>query len=110
MPACSITKLSRREIEHAFSQAIKVESNTYFTMLRADPLFEYKEGKILILIPKKVGSAPQRNKLRRRIKEIARKAEIEKKVYVWIIIARKENRNFEFQRLKDFILRGLSKK
>jgi ribonuclease P protein component len=64
----NLTSFSTKQIKDLFKIA-RARVKTSFVDIRSAPS-EQTEGKILIVIPRKVGNAVQRNKLRRRIKEL----------------------------------------
>ena len=63
-----ISQFSKPEIDTAFKQAHRVLVHDGLTLLQSPAQKEY--GRILIITPLKVGSAPERNKLRRQIKAL----------------------------------------
>ncbi len=61
-------------------------------------------GRILIITPRKVGNAPQRNLLRRRLKAIFREEKIFEKSHDMIIYCRKGAAGLTFQDLKSLLV------
>ncbi|MCL4361197.1 ribonuclease P protein component [Candidatus Dependentiae bacterium] len=68
--ARKITSFTNKEIYNLRKSAKKIFSNESFDIKRKNKLESVEIGRILIVIPKKVGSAPVRNKIRRQIKSI----------------------------------------
>jgi len=64
----SLTKFKKSEIETLFQTASLFFKSPVFVLLRAPAMVSY--GRLLLVVPKKIGSAPERNKLRRRLKSI----------------------------------------
>jgi ribonuclease P protein component len=64
----SLSAFSKKEIEAAFEQARPVLKRAYCTLLVAPKAKEF--ARILVVTPKKIGTAPQRNKLKRQLKAI----------------------------------------
>lgn len=63
-----LTKFRKSEIEMLFQTASLFFRSSFFVLLQAPATIAY--GRLLLVIPKKIGTAPQRNKLRRRLKAI----------------------------------------
>jgi ribonuclease P protein component len=64
----NLTSFSTHEIRELFKVARSVIT-TPFVDIRKAPT-KHSEGKILIVVPRRVGNAVHRNKLRRRVKEL----------------------------------------
>lgn len=62
-------------------------------------------GRILIITPRKIGNAPQRNRLRRRFKALFHEEKIFEKSYDFVIYCRKGSANLSFQELKSLFLK-----
>jgi ribonuclease P protein component len=68
-------------------------------------------GRVLTVTPKKVGTAPQRNRARRRIKALFYEEKLYLLPYTVIIVCRKGIDNISFEQLKSLItttIRSLS--
>lgn len=63
-----LTKFKKSEIETLFQTASLFFRSPLFILLCAPSTLSY--GRLLLVISRKIGTAPQRNKLRRRIKAI----------------------------------------
>lgn len=70
---------------------------------------KYKDYKIGFSISKKLGKANKRNKLKRRMKEIVRKSIVIPSFYNYVVLARENATNLEFEQLKNEILRLFEK-
>lgn len=66
-------------------------------------------GRILIITPRKVGNAPQRNLLRRRLKAIFREEKIGDFSNDFLLYCRKGSANLDFQNLKKILLSSLER-
>lgn len=64
----SLTSFTPREIRALFKEARTVLSSPFFVIRKAPA--HQETGRLLIVIPRRVGNAVQRNKLRRRLREI----------------------------------------
>jgi ribonuclease P protein component len=66
--AGKITKFSKKEISYLFQHARRVFKNSAFIILLSPRQIDF--GRLLIVASRKVGNAPERNKIRRRIKSL----------------------------------------
>lgn len=64
----AISKFSKKEIDALFKQAHRVVNHPFLYILRGNK--GEKPGRMLVMVSKKVGSAPNRNLFRRRAKSI----------------------------------------
>lgn len=100
----SLTKFRKSEIEMLFQNASLFFRSSSFVLLGAPASLSY--GRLLLVIPKKIGNAPERNKLRRRLKAIFyenRLFDCHKDV---IFIAKSERVNqILYQELQDVLTR-----
>ena len=69
---------------------------------RRDDL-SFISGRILIITPRKVGNAPERNKLRRRLTALFHEESFYKKPYDILIYARKGSADLSFDALKRIL-------
>lgn len=102
MPGMSeLTKFSNVEIDTLFKKAIPIIKNKHVVILSSAATKSF--GRILIIVKKKVGSAPVRNLLRRRVKH----AFYEKKLHLYkkdiIFIARKDIVKLSFQDIENLL-------
>ncbi len=97
--ANKITLFNKKEIVALFKAAKLLVQDKNFDLKRAPSSQDF--GKILIIIPKKVGTAPQRNRLRRRVKAIFYEAQLFKLPYDFVIFFKPNSANLSFQDLKD---------
>jgi len=105
--AGKLTNFTRKEVETLFAQAHAIERNPSFTLLGAPQTKEF--GRILIIASRHVGTAPQRNKLKRRIKAIFYEEKLFERGYDCIIILKKEAVNLSFEKLKQMLLNSFEK-
>jgi ribonuclease P protein component len=96
-----ISKFGKKELDHFFTNAKLVKKNQAFTILSM--LGQKKTGRILIIIPKKYGNAPERNRLRRQIKSIFIQHHLYTHLQDTVIITRPTARNYDFINLKNLI-------
>jgi ribonuclease P protein component len=99
---------SKREVDFAFQNA-KLSSAILGLKLLEAPLFcpDKNVGKILIVIPRRVGKAPERNKIRRRIKAIFYEKQLFKKHVSSILLVYPQAKQLSFERLSTFLCKAL---
>jgi ribonuclease P protein component len=100
-----ITSFSKKELDHFFEiarPALKVAGLTFLYASRI-----HKNARILIITSKKVGSAPERNKIRRRLKELFHKNNGQKLLYDLVIITQKVAITYSFDELKLFLEKAI---
>jgi ribonuclease P protein component len=100
-----ITQFTKQEIDLLWKKVHPVIKHDGFILLKAPRQGTF--GRILIVIPKKIGNAPVRNKLRRQIKAIFYENELFKKDYDWIIITKKPITSLNFQDLSTLLLAAM---
>jgi ribonuclease P protein component len=105
--ARKITQFERKEITHLFANAKRTVKSPAFDLLKSPTLKEF--GRILIITSRKVGNAPERNQVRRRLKALFYEYEYYKKPYDWAIIIKKAAIALSFDVLKKLFLEGLER-
>ncbi len=93
-PGRKFSSFTRQEVAQLFVRAQAKIRIPGFRILRAPTSSAY--GKILIVIPRRVGNAPTRNLIRRRIKSIFREKKIYQFSYDFIIIVGPESAGISF--------------
>ena len=105
--AKKISKFTQREIDYLFKHARRVFRNASCTILVAPRQADF--ARVLIITSRKVGNAPERNLIRRRIKSIF----YEEKLYVQgfdcVVIAQKKIVELSFDQLKELIIGSYEK-
>jgi ribonuclease P protein component len=64
-------------------------------------------GRIMIITPKKSGSAPQRNLVRRRLKALFYEEKLFEKLIDIIVYCKQESTTLSYLQLRDIIINGL---
>lgn len=105
--ASKISKFQLKEIKELFKKSHTIYKASECEVRVAPRKNSF--GKILLVIPKKVGSAPKRNLIRRRIKSIFYQEKLYLLQYDFIILCRKDILNLSFDELKN-LLNNLTKK
>ncbi len=100
--AKKISKFTKREIDHLFQHARRIFRDQNCTILCAPRQGDF--ARILIIASRKVGNAPQRNLLRRRIKSIFYEEKLFEHMFDYAIIAQKKLTDLSFDELKKIML------
>lgn len=101
-PSKCLCKFSKKELDHFFAVAKSVKKNQAFTFLKAPSQSTF--GRFLIVIPKKYGNAPQRNKLRRQLKVIFLNLKLYETKFDYAIIVRPTLKNYDFAKLTQILM------
>ncbi len=102
--ARAITQFTKLEIDRLFKTARRVHKQPGITILNAPRQGEF--GRILIVVPRKVGDAPTRNKLRRQIKSLFYENKMYEENLDWVAILRPEAKHLSFAQLQDLFVQG----
>jgi ribonuclease P protein component len=98
------TSWSVKDIQHFRQQAYTIASYPELVIKRAPA--SQPVGRALLVIPRDVGTAPERNLLRRRLKAIIYEHELYKKGYDWLIYVRPSAKQLSFQQLVTLLVRA----
>lgn len=101
-----ITKFTKKEIANLFKKSKFLCRNSGLAIKFVST--DNDIGKILIITPKKIGSAPIRNQIRRRIKSIFYEEKMYGYGYDFILYCNKDIVNFNFNSLKSIFIDCLS--
>lgn len=96
---------TQKEARECFNKARKALSSSGLTILIAPAAKQ--TGRILVVIPRRVGNAPQRNKLRRQLKALFYEEKLFEYPYDCIVLLRPEARVLTFAQLKELLLEGI---
>lgn len=97
-----ITQFSKHEIQCLFKAAHTI-SKTPFVEIRVAPK-ALNYARVLIVLSRKVGNAPARNLLRRRLKAIFYEEQLFERPWDFIIIGRAPLTHHSFDSLKNIVL------
>ena len=100
--ARKITQFSKREIDYLFKNARRVLRHSAFIILAAPRQLDF--GRILIVASRKVGNAPERNKIRRRIKSIFYEEKLFNTLCDYVIIVHKKAVDVSFDEIKKILV------
>ena len=100
--ARSITLWTKQEISTLFKSAQRLCWHTGLDVRVAPAKQEH--GRILIITPKKMGNAPERNRVRRRIKALFYENKLYECGFDWIFFAKPGISTLTFSQLQEFIL------
>ncbi len=104
--ARKITQFSKQEIDQLWKNVHPVLKHDGFLLLKAPRQGNF--GRILIVLAKKVGNAPTRNKKRRQIKALFYENKIYEKDFDWIIVVKKPIIELDFKELSTLLLSAMS--
>ncbi len=103
--ARKITQFSKQEIDQLWKSVHQVLRHDGFLLLKAARTGTF--GRILIVISKKVGTAPIRNKKRRQIKAIFYEHKLYERNFDWIIVVKQPIISLDFQELATLLLKAM---
>ena len=106
-PARSTVKLTKRDIKALFLSARRVLRQPGLDILLAPTTNSI--GRLVVVTARLVGTAPERNKIRRRLKAIFYEERLFEKNFDCIIIVKKSGTELSFQDLKDIVLKAYAK-
>ncbi len=105
--AGTLSSFTRKEITDLFKKARALSKNSIFTLLVAPQKKGY--GRIVIITPRRVGTAPERNLIKRRVRSLFYEEKLFNRGYDGIIIFKKRAASTPFKELKKMILDAFSK-
>ena len=106
-PASPSVKFTKKEIKALFLSARRVLRQPGLDFLLA-PTTNLK-GQLVVVTSRLVGNAPERNKVRRRLKAIFHEEKFFQKLFDCIVIVKKGGVELPFTDLKDALLKAYAK-
>ena len=100
--AGKLTSFTPKEVTELFKRSRTLSRNQAFNLLAAPQSKEF--GRILLVTPRRVGTSPQRNLLKRRIRSIFYEEKLFERGYDCIIIFKKNAATIPFDQLKKLLL------
>ncbi len=104
--ARALSRFTKAEIDLAFSKARRLLRHTGFDILAAPAQKEI--GRILIIASRKIGNAPTRNKIRRRLKAIYFTHKLYQKGFDVIVLVKKAHQKLSFDEIEQALITALS--
>ena len=101
--AGKISKFTKSEIDYLFQHARRIVRNQFCTILVA-PRQNPEYARILIVLARAVGNAPERNLIRRRIKAIFYEEKLFASNVDYVVIVYKKMVTLPFDQLKALLL------
>ena len=101
--AGKISKFTKGEVDYLFQHARRIVRNQFCTILVA-PRQSPEYARILIVLSRKVGTAPERNLIRRRIKAIFYEEKLFTHNVDCVVIVYKKMITLSFDQLKTLLL------
>jgi ribonuclease P protein component len=100
----SLSQFTQHEVNTLFKNARRVAKHTELHILLAPQQKDF--GRILIVASRKVGNAPTRNKIRRRLKAIFYEQKLYQKGYDCLIIVKRECAQLTFAALQEILVKA----
>ena len=97
---------TRQEIDSLWKKARRVVKHDGLHILLAPRSGNF--GRLLLVVPKRIGTAPIRNKLRRQLKHIFYEQKFHEGDRDWIVIARPAVSQLDFSALQKLLLHAFS--
>ena len=100
-------KLTKKDIKALFLRAKRVLRNPGLDILLGptpNPV-----GQLVVVTSRLVGNAPERNRVRRRLKAIFYEEKLAQQRYDCIVIVKKSGVNLSFAELKDILIKTFAK-
>lgn len=98
---------SQSEARKCFNEARRALKHPGLTILLAPHAQQF--GRILVVIPRRAGNAPQRNKIRRRLKAVFHEEKLFEYPFDCIVIIRQEAQKLSFDELKELLVTTIKK-
>jgi ribonuclease P protein component len=105
----SLFSFTKKEIDKAFQQARPAKRAFGLTLLTAPASHDATHGKLLVITPRSSGKAHQRNRFRRRAKEVFYTEKLYQKPTTWILLVRKQAIDFDFAEISNFLKEAIEK-
>ena len=95
---------SKKEISHLFKTARRTLQQAGLNILLAPKTKEF--GRILVVTAAKIGTSPERNRIRRRLKAIFYEKKLFENSYDCVVIVKKEGVDLGHQELTQLLLQA----
>lgn len=103
-PTNQKVKFTQKDIKKLFAQAKRVLRQPGLDILLGHT--ELPQGRLLVVTPRLVGTAPERNKVRRRLKAVFYEERLFEQHYDCIVIVKKGGPAISFDKLRSYILQA----
>ena len=102
-PAC--TKLKQRDIRQLFLKAKRVVREPGLDILLAPSA---GCGQLVVVTPRYTGNAPERNKIKRRLRAIFHQEQLFQYGYHCIVLVKRDGIHTEFAKLKELLIHAFA--
>lgn len=106
-PVRSTAKLTKKDIKALFLRARRVLRRPGLDILLAST--KNSSGQLVVVTARLVGTAPERNKIRRRLKAIFHEEKLFQQLYDCIVIVKRDGVELSFTDLKEALLRAYTR-
>lgn len=103
-PARKTVKFTQHSVKALFAKAKRVLRQPGLDILLAPS--DLSQGRLLIVTPAYIGTAPERNKIRRRLKALFHEQLLFEKLYDCIVIVKKSGVDLSFESLKNYLFKA----
>ncbi len=97
-----MNSFTQQEIRKLFKVARRVVKQSGLDILVAPKMGP--EGRLLVVTPRRVGDAPQRNKIRRRLKAIFHEEQLLDAGFDCVVIVKEGGKDLTFDQLKNLLV------
>jgi ribonuclease P protein component len=98
--------MKQTDIKKLFNRARRIVKHPGLDLL-VSPTQE-SQGILIIITPARIGTAVERNTIRRRIKALFHEEKLDKKGYDCVVIVKKDGTKLTYIQLKEILLNALS--
>lgn len=102
-PARKTVKFTQHDVKALLAKAKRVLRQPGLDILLAHSDLPY--GRLLIITPRRIGNAPERNRVRRRLKAIFREQELFTRPYDCVVIVKTNGISLSFDSLKNSLIK-----
>ncbi len=106
LSAREVSRFSRTQVQEIFKKAQRVLKLSGLIFLCAHRAKEY--GRILIVTPAAMGTAPERNKIRRQLKALFYEKQFFTQGYDMVVLVKKEARELSFEELAHLLAQAIA--
>jgi ribonuclease P protein component len=103
-PARKTVKFTQHDVKTLFAKAKRVLRQPGLDILLAPS--DLPQGRLLVVTPARIGTAPERNRVRRRLKAIFHEKQLFEQQYDCIVIVKNNGVAITFENLRTYLLQA----